>query len=151
MPLDVRFSEISSSLSRRLFKSWPLIRPNSNLPASANIGQTQSCSSFRLKWLPGTRVRKCYGCEKEITNPPQAVPDDLVVVYRDIRQYRDPNDGLVKYTNQPENVHFHLKLECIRAKYPSFVGSDLVVQQQFPPLFKLDHVQRLVGEFGWVL
>jgi hypothetical protein len=87
----------------------PYIRPNSNLPASANIGQTQSGSSFRQehKFLPGTRVSKCYGCEKEITNPPQAVPDDLVVVYHDIRQYRDPNDGLVTYTNQPENVHFH--------------------------------------------
>jgi hypothetical protein len=37
-----------------------------------------------------------YGCQKEITNSPQPVlPDDLVVVYRDIRQYRDPNDGLL--------------------------------------------------------
>lgn len=118
---------------------------------NSNQIQTQLGSSFRLKWVPGTRVRKCYGCQKEIKNPPQVLPDDLVVVYRDIRQYRDPNDGLVKFTKDPENVHFHLKASCIRARYPNFNARDLVVPPEFPPLFKLEHVQRLVGEFGWVL
>ena len=30
---------------------------------------TQSGAVFRLKWVPGTRISRCYGCNKEIKNP----------------------------------------------------------------------------------
>ena len=46
-----------------------------------------SCS-FTLKWLVGTRVSRCYGCGGVIQNPPLNCPDDLVVMYRDIGQFR---------------------------------------------------------------
>jgi hypothetical protein len=42
------------------------------------------------------------------------------------------------------NVHFHLKAWCVRAKYPSSNGRDNVIQPEFPQLFKVEHVQRLV-------
>ena len=50
-------------------------------------------NAFKLKWLAGTRVSRCYGCNDEIKNPPESVPDNLVVVYRDIREYRQKVTG----------------------------------------------------------
>ena len=62
--------------------------------------------------------------DKEAPNSP---PADLAVVYRDIRQFWDQNMGLLQYTNEPQNVHFQLRASCIREKYPSFVGKELIV------------------------
>ena len=125
-----------------------LLFRNQNVFSNPNL--VQSSSSFKLKWVAGTRVSRCHGCNGEIRNPPQALPDDLIVVYRDIRQFRDRNTGQIQFSSEPQNVHFHLRSACIRAKYPSFLGDVLVVPPDFPPLFKVEHVQRLVGEFCWV-
>ena len=111
---------------------------------------TQSGAIFRLKWVPGTRISRCYGCNKEIKNPPDSPPDDLVVVYRDIRQYRDRNTGRLQYTNEPQNVHFHLRASCIREKYPSFVGKELIVTPEIHTHLRVEHIRRLVDEFNLV-
>ena len=111
---------------------------------------TDQANSFWLKWLPGTRVSRCYGCNREIVNPPNSVPDDLIVAYRDIRQYRQRNTGQLQFSNGPQNVHFHLRAACIRARYPNFPGaSALVVPNDMKAHFRLEHIQRLYMEFGW--
>jgi hypothetical protein len=79
-------------------------------------------------------VQTKVGCNGEIKNPPEALPDDLIVVYRDIRQFRDRNTGQIQFSSEPQNVHFHLRSACIRTKYPSFLG-DVLVPPDFPPLF----------------
>ena len=115
--------------------------------ATATVDQM---NSFWLKWLPGTRVTRCYGCNGEIRNPPDSVPDNLIVAYRDVRQYRQKNTGQIVYSNGPQNVHFHLRAACIRARYPSFPGaSALVVTSDVTARFRLEHIQRLYTEFGW--
>ena len=106
----------------------------------SNPNLIQSSSSFKLKWVAGTRVSRCYGWNGKIKNPPQALPDDLIVVYCDIRQFRDRNTGQIQFSSEPQNVHFHLRSACIRAKYPNFLGNVLVVPPDFPPLFKVEHV-----------
>ena len=42
---------------------------------------TDQANSFWLKRLPGTRVSRCYGYNREIVNPPHSVPDNLIVAY----------------------------------------------------------------------
>ncbi|CAB4038427.1 Hypothetical predicted protein, partial [Paramuricea clavata] len=74
-----------------------------SLPASARLVQQQSFfppstvpsqeNLFKLKWVPGTTVSRCYGCCRDMKNPPHSIPDDLVVVYRDHRQYRERESG----------------------------------------------------------
>ena len=108
----------------------------------------QSGSSFGLKWVMGTTVSRCYGCGGEILNPPQAVPDDLVIVHKDIRQYRDRNTGQIQFTREPQNVHFHLKSACIRMRYPHFTSNALIISQDFARYFQLEHIERLGNEFG---
>ena len=64
-------------------------------------------------------------------NPPQSIPDDLVVVYQDRRQYREKETGQIRFTAESQNVHFHLRIACLRARYPEFPASALVVPPNF--------------------
>ena len=124
--------------------------PEASPRASTTEANSGQLNSFWLKWLPGTRVSRCYGCNGEIRNPPDSAPDDLIVAYRDIRQYRERNTGQIQFSNAPQNVHFHLRAACVRAKYPSFPGARaLVVLSDMIPRFGLEHIQRLYMEFGW--
>ena len=123
--------------------------PRQYLPAPMHaVNNPQSDSSFGLKWVMGTTVSRCYGCGGEIRNPPQAVPDDLVVVHKDIRQYRDRNTGQIQFTKEPQNVHFHLKSACIRMRYPHFTSNALVISPDFARYFRSEHIERLANEFG---
>ena len=49
----------------------------------------------------------------EIKNPPESIPDDLIVVYRDRRQFRERLTGQLQFTSEPQNIHFHLRAACI--------------------------------------
>ena len=137
----------NSTTSSRTFPHLPIqFQEYSRVSTAA----TDQANSFWLKWLPGTRVSRCYGCNREIVNPPNSVPDDLIVAYRDIRQYRQRNTGQLQFSNGPQNVHFHLRAACIRARYPNFPGaSALVVPNDMKAHFRLEHIQRLDMEFGW--
>eukprot|EP00112_Aurelia_sp_Birch-Aquarium-sp1_P014213 Seg3053.4 transcript_id=Seg3053.4/GoldUCD/mRNA.D3Y31 product="hypothetical protein" protein_id=Seg3053.4/GoldUCD/D3Y31 len=121
--------------------SQPTAAPQPNTP-------NQHQMVFSLKWVAGTTVAKCYGCGKKIQNPPICTPDDMILVTRDVRHYRDPVTGQMTVTAQPQNVHFHLRFACVVAKYPLFVQTFLVVQPEFVPYLNVDHIQRLASEFG---
>ena len=77
-------------------------------------------NSFFLKCKAGTTVSKCYGCCKKIPNPLKLAPDDLVMAYKDIRQFADPVTGVLRYSDAPQNVNFHLRSVCVRTRYPNF-------------------------------
>jgi hypothetical protein len=59
----------------------------SGMMASAPLHTQQSLliGPFRLKWVEGTRISKCYGCARNIQNPPIQRPNDLVIMCRDLR------------------------------------------------------------------
>ena len=99
----------------------------------------------------GTRVSRCYECNREIKNHSESIPDDLIVVFRDIRQFRDRQTGQVQFTREPQNVHFYLRAFCLRARYPSFHGaSALFIPPDFPGNVRIEHIQRLNAEFGCI-
>ena len=104
---------------------------------------------FLLKLVRGTTVSKCYGCGKDIKNPPSFGPDDLVIVHRDMRYYRDKETGQRQCSKVPQNIHFHLRNNCILAQYPHFSRDDLLVQPEFLAYLRVDHLERLHEEFGW--
>lgn len=121
----------------------------SPIPGQFPYIANQNPATFSLKCVQGTTVSRCYGCNGDIINPPQSIPDDLVIVYSDIRQYRKRQTGQIQFTPQPQNVHFHLRIGCVRARYPAFTGNSLHIPQEFKQFFMLEHIQRLVNEFGW--
>ena len=91
----------------------PIIQQNQQQPEVQR-------NSFILKWKAGTTVLKCCGCRKKIQNSPKFAPDDLVMAYKDIRQFADPVTGVLRYSDATQNVHFHLQSVCVRTRYPNF-------------------------------
>ena len=77
------------------------------------IVQQQISNPFFLKWVSGTTVTKCYGCNGSIPDPPINMLDNLIVARKVIRHYRDRNIGQLQFSSQPQNVYFHLNLKCI--------------------------------------
>jgi hypothetical protein len=137
----------SYSTQQQTHIACPPFRPQTSQQPGGCMQLPHSAQTnyFTLKWLTGTRVSRCY---REIKNPPESVPDDLVVVYRDVRQYRSRNTGQLQYTQEPQHVHFHLRASCIRTRCRNFPSaSALVVPNNFRPHFRLEHIQRLKMEF----
>ena len=113
---NLNFNPYSNVNHSPNFNLNPDVNLNTNINPNISQGvnlyaahQTQSKSMFKLKWVAGTRVLCCYSCKGDIINPPQLSPDDLCVLYCDIREFHDRNKGQLQYTNLPKNVHFHLK------------------------------------------
>lgn len=139
LPASMEMHQMQNTLAQRF-------QPQ---PVSVNVAKPNNF--FGLKWVAGTTVSRCYGCNGVIKNPPESIPDDLIVVYRDIRQFRDRNTGQLRVTAEPQNVHFHLRASCIKTKYPSFSGSSaLVVPHEFRQHLKYEHIERLNEQFGWL-
>ena len=116
-----------------------VINQSNGLPASA----------FQLKWVQGTTVKKCYGCGGGIQNPPVQRPDDLVVVCRDFREYRDRMTGQLTRSSSPQNVHFHLRRQCILTRYPRFHSGLVAISPAFQAFLHQEHRQSLAENFGW--
>ena len=59
------------------------------------------------------------------------------------------NNGLLRSSDNPQNVDFHLKSGCVRMKYPGFylicLENTPFIIQNITPI----HLQRLCNEFGW--
>ena len=90
-----------------------------------NVTQQQLSNNFLLKWVNGTTVSKCYGCNGRIPNPPTTPLENLIIARKDVRHYRHRTTGQLQCSSQPQNLHFHLSLRCVVAKYPMFLRSDL--------------------------
>jgi hypothetical protein len=125
----------------------PYINQSSGLTNQEN--GLPAIASFQLKWVQGTTVKKCYGCGGDIQNPPVQRPDDLIVVCRDFRQYRDRVTGQLAKSPAPQNVHFHLRRQCIVTRYPRFHSGLLVISREFQASLHQDHRNSLVENFGY--
>ena len=112
------------------------------------IVQQQISNPFFLKWVSGTTVSKCYGCNGSIPNPPISMLDNLIVAWKGIRHYRNRNTGQLQFSSQPQNVHFHLNLRCIQAKYPTFNPCHLTIDTFIYPYLQPEHKFKLLTEFN---
>ena len=104
--------------------------------------------SFLNGWL-APLFQSAMVAAKKIRNPPTLAPDDLVMAYKDIRQFGDPVTEVLRYSDAPLNVNFHLRWVCVRTRYLNFnytwLDVPLQMQQSLSPL----HSQRLLSEFYW--
>ena len=64
--------------------------------------------SFLNGWL-APLFQSAMVAAKKIRNPPTLAPDDLVMAYKDIRQFGDPVTEVLRYSDAPLNVNFHLR------------------------------------------
>jgi hypothetical protein len=111
--------------------------------------QQQNQLKFFLKWVNGTKISKCYGCNEKIHNPPKSPPDDLVIAVRDYRHFRDPVTGMMRFTENTQNIHFHLRSVCVMVKYREFNHNWINVPKEMEQTLLPVHIQRLQNEFAW--
>ena len=62
--------------------------------------------------LTGTNIRMCKGCGKAITWNDKQYPYNMVFTKRGITGYLNRKTNM--YINKISNIHFHLKIKCIR-------------------------------------
>ena len=69
------------------------------------------------------------------------------MTYKDIRLFGDPVTVVLRYSDAPQNVHFHLRLVCVTTRHPNFsytcLDVSLQMQQSLSPL----QFQRLLSKF----
>ena len=68
--------------------------------------QQQISDPFFLKWVIGTAVSKCYGCNGAISNPTITMLDNPTVAWKDMCHYRDRSIRQLHFSSQPQNAHF---------------------------------------------
>ena len=114
------------------------------------IVQQQISNPFFLRWVSGTTVSQCYGCNGSMPNPPMNMLDNLIVALKYIRHYRDRNTGQLHFSSQPQNVHFHLNLRCIHVKYPTFNPCHLTIDISIYPYLQPEQKFKLLTELTLV-
>ena len=115
--------------------------------SAPTIAQQQISNPFFLKWVSGTTVSKCYGCNGSIPNPPINMLDNLIVARKDIRHYHGRNTGQLQFSSQPQNGYFHLNLRFIHAKYPTFNPFHLTIDTFIYPCLQPERKFKLLTEF----
>ena len=99
-----------------------------------------------LQYCPPA-VRVCFGCFQTL-KPDNRVPDppyDLTIVSRMPRAFTHPTSG--EKVNKEGNVYFHVRLECIRAKQPIFIPTNVTVATWVAQQLTMEHI-FLLREFG---
>ena len=119
-----------------------------NIPLYYNITQQQVSNNFFLKWVNGTTVSMCYGCNGKIPNPPTTPLENLIIARKDVRYYRHRTTGQLQCSSQPQNLHFHLSLRCVVANYPMFLRSDLIIDQDVYTYLTPEHKMKLFSDFN---
>ena len=85
-----------------------------------------------------------------IPNPSTTQFENLIIAQKDVWHYRHRTTGQLQCSSQPQNLHFHLSLRCVVAKYPIFLRSDLKIDQDMYAYLTPEHKMKLFSEFNVV-
>lgn len=112
--------------------------------------------AFHLKWLEGSRVTTCYGCNNKFRAtaddlvPPD--PYDVAITRKQIRAYTPRGSTGLRFTVKPESVFFHLKNSCVASQCSDPVNEkSLIISEEDKLKLKISHRNMLRKEFGLIL
>ena len=143
-PSFVNSSFQCNQLSGATDPSMVYARPSSSQYCG---GSSHAYGGFRITFLQlcSPLVRLCYGCSQTlkpgcmIAIPPP--PNDLVIMTRMNRQYRDNTTGEMR--SKEGNVYFHLNVHCIRRKQPYFIPQIATLSDETAPYLTQAHLHFL--------
>ena len=107
---------------------------------------------FYTKFITG-QIRKCQGCKSSLrltTGEIPAAPHNLAVARMEIHQWRNKRGELQKSSKESAS-HYHVRLSCIQAVEPSFVGKSLLVPSDINCLLSAIHKEHLQREFDLIV
>ena len=90
------------------------------------------------------------GCNGRIPNLPTTPLENLINVRKDVQHCRHKATVQLQCSSQPQNLHFHLSLRCVVAKYPMFLKSDLKIDQDMYSYLTSEHKMKLFSGFNVV-
>ena len=86
---------------------------------------------------------------RTLDGKPLPAPDDLVVQHKEHVLFPNPKKGLFQLSHDLRNVYYHLKIECICKKFPSFNPvQHLHLSNTVLPNLTTVHRQYLTHEFN---
>ena len=130
------------------------IGPSTTVTVSSPTPPTPSAvqpntNPFYVRFLQGN-IRVCQGCRSTLRLSDGSIPAppfNLVMARAERRSFRDKFGTLI--TPQKEQPsHYHLRLDCVRAVEPGFVGLALCIPQDILPLLNNIHREYLRLVFG---
>lgn len=115
----------------------------------------QPTEKYTLTWIEGTRIYKCYGCNRDLRPKPAAkeramVPPvlfDVLLGRKELRMYRKPG-GELTYSVQPQTCYFEIKKKCVLKKNPQFSSDQVQITQANWEKLTDMHKNLLKKEFG---
>ena len=120
-------------------------------PPPKKMAGTGTSDIYTVKFLYGTMIRSCYGCQTALRPYPDIFPppDDLVLRRKEFRCFCD-SSGSLKITVDKQFGHYHLRRSCVLAKNKDFCPSMISLDAHDSVGRKLlpEHKDRLAIEFG---
>ncbi|CAB4003812.1 Hypothetical predicted protein [Paramuricea clavata] len=112
--------------------------------------------ALHLRWIEGSRITTCYGCENKfhasVNAPPPPPPYDVVLCRAQIKAYTPRGSVGLRFSFKPENVFFHLRRSCVDLKSSEPVTAEsVVVSESDRQKLRSSHKVMLRKEFGVVL
>ncbi|XP_030850278.1 uncharacterized protein LOC105442659 [Strongylocentrotus purpuratus] len=113
---------------------------------STVIPQQRPAQPFTVTRKVGV-IKKCYGCKQEFSNTLNFPPHDLILKKMDIREWFDKTSGEKKQTFGLVPTYYHLKLNCVRIRYPYTELKDILVYQEIQQQLTAEHI-AILRDFG---
>ena len=124
------------------YPSMVYARPSSSQSCG---GSSHAYGGFRITFLQlcSPLVRLCYGCSQTLKPGGMIAtpPNDLVIMTRMNRQYRDNTTGEMR--SKEGNLYFHLNVHCIRRKQPYFSPQIATLSDETAPYLTQAHLHFL--------
>ena len=73
--------------------------------------------------------------------------ENLIIAWKDVRHR---TTGQLQCSSQPQNLHVHISLRCVVAKYPMFLRYDLKIDQDIYAYLTPKHRMKLFSKFDVV-
>ena len=116
---------------------------------------TLNTNTFKVKWLKNSRVYRCYGCRQNIRPKPQKGETEIVppppwdfVLARLEPRLISNGAGELKMSIEPEPVHYHPKLSCIRNAHDKKYYPSVEVTDADKEVMDDIQLRHLRSEFG---
>ena len=106
---------------------------NTNLNSTSTSGDNIISEPFLIKML-NRRIKVCAGCKgqhfKNADNGLLSPPHDICLGHKESLSFINPRTG--KECSKLGNAYYHINLDCIRKKHPSFTAA----QVEYPVRYK---------------
>ena len=92
-------------------------------------------------------ISRCYGCRRYFEEEMDVPPRDLILRKLDFREWVDKNSGELRRSQCLVPTYYHLKLDCVRMRYPVCQIKDILLHDEVKDQLTEQHMRKLM-HFG---